>query len=226
MIPLVRTVEQGLATSVSPNFKLSLLILLTLLALGACAPQVINAPGTPTTYNDPGTPGPVRGVGIESQDIISMTDQMMRDMLTEPRLAGQTTPPRVIIDGEYFANESSSRINKNSIVDRLRVNLNRAAKSQMTFIGRHYAGMVEQERALKREGVTGKGTVGMTKAPRGADYRLGGRITSVDARDARTGMISRYNQITFEMIDLETQEIVWSGLYEFSKSAQDDVVYR
>src|SRR5438105_4252158 len=36
---------------------------------------VVNAPGAPTTYQDPGTRGAVSGVGIESQDIISMTDQ-------------------------------------------------------------------------------------------------------------------------------------------------------
>jgi hypothetical protein len=187
---------------------------------------VINAPGTPTTYQDPGTPGQVRGVGIESQDIVAMTDQMMRDMLSSPQLAAQPTPPRVILDGEYFANESSQRINKNSIVDRLRVSLNRSATGRMVFVGRQYAGMVASERELKRDGVTDQGTRGLAKAQKGADFRLGGRITSLDQRDNRTGLISRFNQVFFEMVDLETSEIVWSGMYEFAKTAQDDVVYR
>ena len=39
-------------------------------------------------------------------------------------------------------------------------------------------------------------------------------------------MMQRYSQIIFEMVDLETSEIVWSGIYEFGKAAQDDIIYR
>ncbi len=46
------------------------------------------------------------------------------------------------------------------------------------------------------------------------------------ARNATTGMIQRYTQVTFEMIDLENGTIVWSNLYELSRSAADSVVYR
>lgn len=194
-------------------------------ALSACQ-SVQNTAGTPSTYLDPGSPGPVRGVGIESQDIVSMTDQMMRDMLAQPRLANATAPPSVIIDAEYLTNESSSRINKNTITDRLRVNLNRAAQGRMQFVGRQYADMVQQERNLKRAGVVDNATLPPAKAQKGGDYRLGGRISSLDARDPRTGMIQQYNQIVFEMVDLESGQIVWSGIYEISKAAQDDVIYR
>jgi hypothetical protein len=86
--------------------------------------------------------------------------------------------------------------------------------------------MVAQERDLKRQGVVDIGTTGLTQAQAGGDYRLGGRIVSVDQRHARSGMIQRYNQISFEMIDLERGTIVWSGLYEFARAGQDDIVYR
>jgi len=43
---------------------------------------VDNAPGAPTSCKDPGTRGLVTGVGIESQSIISMTDTMMRDIMS------------------------------------------------------------------------------------------------------------------------------------------------
>jgi penicillin-binding protein activator len=187
---------------------------------------VLNAPGTPTVELDPGSRGPVAGVGIEGQDIISMTDRMMRDMLTSPTLAGQARPPQVIVDGEYFYNESAQRLNKNAITDRLRVGLNRASEGRLVFVGRGYADMVARERDLKRQGVTDIATTGLSRAQAGADYRLGGRITSLDQRDPRTGAIQRYNQITFEMVDLERGVIVWSGIYEFSRAAQDDVIYR
>ena len=200
-------------------------IVIPIIGLSACQ-SVQNTAGTPSTYLDPGSPGPVRGVGIESQDIVSMTDQMMRDMLAQPKLANAAAPPSVIIDAEYLTNESSSRINKNTITDRLRVNLNRAAQGRMQFVGRQYANMVQQERNLKRAGVVDNATLPPAKAQKGGDYRLGGRISSLDARDPRTGMIQQYNQIVFEMVDLESGEIVWSGIYEISKAAQDDVIYR
>lgn len=203
------------------------LVVLSVAAMLLAGCQTVNnAAGTPTTYQDPGTVGTVRGVGIESQDIISMTDQMMRDMLAEPRLANAGQTPNIIIDAEYFYNESSSRLNKNSITDRLRVSLNRAAQGRMQFVGRHYADMVQKERNIKQAGVVDRGTLPSAKAQKGGDYRLGGRITSLDARDPRTGMMSRYNQIVFEMVDLESSEIVWSGIYEFAKTAQDDIIYR
>jgi hypothetical protein len=85
---------------------------------------------------------------------------------------------------------------------------------------------VEAERQLKRDGITDVGTTGMMRATLGADYRLGGRIASVDQRSSRSGMIQRFTQITFEMFDLESSEIVWSGIYEFLRAAADDAVYR
>lgn len=206
------------------------LVLVTLLSL-AChgcvyTTRVDNAPGRPTVYSDPSTVGPVAGVGIESQDLISMTDKMMRDMMACATLAGRQTPPRVIIDSQYFRNEGSSRINKKIITDRLRVSLNRAANGRMVFIGRHYADMVDKERKIKRQGVTDAGTGKRTTAPSGGDFRLGGRITTLDSVQSKTGMASRYHQITFEMVDLESAAIVWSGMYDFKKTAQDDIIYR
>jgi penicillin-binding protein activator len=204
-----------------------LLVVAAAAAVAACTTSpVVNASGTPTVELDPGTRGPVAGVGIEGQDIISMTDKMMRDMLKSPVLASRQTPPQIIIDSEYFNNESSQRLNKNAITDRLRIGLNNASQGRMVFVSRASAAMVSQERELKRQGVTDVGTTGLARAQAGGDYRLTGRITSLDSRDPRTGMIQRYNQITFEMVDLERGTIVWGGIYEFARAAADDVVYR
>jgi len=89
-----------------------------------------------SVYEDLKTPGAIQGVGIESQDIASMTDKMMRDMLATPSLTNRSIAPRVIIDAEYFVNESSSTINKKMITERLMVNLNRASSGRMVFLER------------------------------------------------------------------------------------------
>ncbi len=175
---------------------------------------------------DAGMKGPVQGVGIESRDLLSMADQMVRDIFSNSVISARTTPPRVIVDSRYFTNESSQRMNQNLITDRLRTSLNRASDGRMMFIARQNASMIEEERALKREGVTDTGTVGMTQAQFGADFRLTGNIASQDARDARSGTVQRFTQITFELVDLESGAIVWSNSYDVSRAATDDVVYR
>ena len=202
--------------------------ILVLAALTGCATAPQNAGGMAPSVVNPAVGGPIKGIGIEGHDIISMSDQMMRDMLSVPRLtqAQQGKSPRVIIDAQYFANDSTQPINRNIITDRLRVSLNRAAGGRMSFVGRQFAAAVEAERQLKRSGTTDVGTTGLTKATMGADYRLGGRISSLDQKSSRSGMIGRYTQITFEMFDLESSEIVWSGIYEFERVAADDVMYR
>jgi hypothetical protein len=199
-----------------------------LLGLTACStPNLDNSAGRRTVYQDVATTSNnVAGVGIESQDIVSMTDRMVRDILATPSIAGRATPPRIVIDADYFANESSSRINKNQITDRLRVELTRAAQGRLVFPARHYGDMVSRERDAKRNGEYDGGTIRATKAKAGADFRLGGRITSMDAMSKSTGTVSRSHQIVFELVDQEYETIVWSGMYEFRKEAQDDVLYR
>jgi hypothetical protein len=189
-------------------------------------PPLQNATGVSSMEVDSSRKGPVSGVGVEGQDIVSMTDAMMRDILAEQIFADTGKRPRVIIDSQYFVNESSQAINKNIITQRLMVNLNRAARTRMQFINRQNTAMVEQERALKRSGTTDMGTTGLTKAQAGADYRLSGKINSLDSRNVKSGMIQRYTQISFELTDLESGEIVWAGIYEFSRAAADDVIYR
>jgi len=185
-----------------------------------------NPSGLEPRAHDPGLRGPVGGIGIESNDVVSMTDTMVRDMMAMPEIVGRSVAPRVIVDAEHFVNDSAQPINRNVITDRLRVNLNRAARSRLVFVGRNYSQAVALERQLKRSGAVDIGTTGLTKAPAGADFRLGGRITSLDARNPRTGVTQRYNQIVFELVDLETGVLLWTNMYSVLRSAADDVVYR
>jgi PBP1b-binding outer membrane lipoprotein LpoB len=210
------------------HFTKAAAVFLLLPTIAGCQtnPPLQNSTGVSSMEVDPSRKGPVSGVGVEGQDIVAMTDAMMRDILAEPIFADTGKRPRVIIDSQYFVNESSQAINKNMITQRLMVNLNRAARSKMQFINRQNSAMIEQERELKRSGTVDSGTTGLTKAQAGADYRLSGKITSSDQRNVKTGMVQRMTTIFFEMTDLESGEIVWSGLHDVSRAAADDVIYR
>lgn len=206
---------------------MSILFLIGVICTG-CDSQVRikDERGRPTTSEDPQSPGLLRGVGMESQDIVSVTDKMMRDILANSAITGHLIPPRVVIDSSYFRNESSSIINKNLFTDRLRVELNRHANGRMVFLARHHADMTEREYRLEEEEIVTEGTQGETKQAFGYDYRLGGRIASIDMADPRTGVLSRYHQIVFELVERGSGAIIWSGIYELKKTAQDDIIYR
>lgn len=198
-----------------------------LLLSGCATSNLDNSAGRRTVYQDVATSSPtVAGVGVESQDVVSMTERMMRDILATPAIAGRATAPRIVIDSANFSNDSSSRINKNVITDRLRIELSRAAQGRLVFVGSEYANMIARDREAKRSGQTDGGTIRSTKAQAGVDFRMVGRINSLDAASRSTGTVSRYHQITFELIDTELGTIVWANIYEFKKEAQDDILYR
>lgn len=179
-------------------------------------------------YNDPATVDNkvVQGIGIESQDILAMTDYIMTSIISEDRIVNRSNAARIVLDSKYFINESSSRINKNLLTDRLRIQLNEKAADKLVFVGREYIAMIEKERALKRSGTTDAGTIRTTNATAGADFRLTGRISSLDSVNSNTQLTSRYHQIIFELYDLELGTVAWNGIYEFKKTAQDNVLYR
>jgi len=199
----------------------SVMLCESVLLIGCATP-----PSRAVTYQDVKSAGVVAGVGIESQDIVGVTDRMIRDILANPTLTQRATAPRVVMDGEYFRNESAQPINKSLMTDRLRINLQRAAQGRMVFVSRESAGMVSKERELKRDGMTDSGTTGLTRAQAGVDYRLTGRINSLDTRSKASGAVERYTQISFELIDMESSISVWSDIYEFKKGGLDDAIYR
>ena len=175
---------------------------------------------------DPDQRGIVSGVGIEGQDLGRMADQMVRDLLANPEVSNRATPPRIILDSSDLRNQSSQRIDKDIITDELRGKLMNAARGKMRFVSREFIAAVEQERALKREGVVDSGTTGLTRATAGADYKLVGKITSLDSRNNDTGMQERLTVISLEMLDLEYGTLVRNGTYKIRRAGADDVVYR
>lgn len=175
---------------------------------------------------DPDARGIVSGVGIEGQDLGRMADQMVRDLMANAEVSNRATPPRIILDSSDLRNQSSQRIDKDIITDELRGKLMNAARGKMRFVSREFIAAVEQERALKRGGVVDTGTTGLTRATAGADYKLVGKITSLDSRNNDTGMQERLTVISLEMLDLEYGTLVWNGTYKIRRAGSDDVVYR
>lgn len=208
--------------------KLATVLALTgaLGAVGCATTGVDNSAGRATVYEDIRSASSVQGVGIESQDVAAIADQMARSILKNPTVMNRATAPRIIIDAEYFVNESTSRINKKLLTTHLRNNLRNASYGKLIFIERKNVEMVQKERELKRRGAVDAGTIRQTQATGGADFRLQGTIMSQDMMQQGSQQITRSNSIEFELVDMELGSIVWGDIYAFKKTAQNDIIYR
>jgi penicillin-binding protein activator len=206
----------------------------TLLALAVCAALSVGCASSPppppaavaVTYKDVGSTGMVAGVGVESQDIVAVSDAMVRDLLASGVLGQFQRPPRILFEADNFETDGVQRINKSLIVDRLRGNLQRSSKGRLHFVRRSAAADVQKERDLKRTGVTDKGTVGLSAAQGGVDFLIKGSLITQDKRSASTGMVERYTQLNFDLIDAENSISVWTNMYEMQKGGRDDAIYR
>ncbi len=190
------------------------------------APRVANPSGVQTVYEDHRSTGQFAGMSLESQDIVRMSDTMVRDMLTSGILVDPSNPPFVLIDHTDFGNDSARAFNKKLIVNRIRIELQRAARGRMVFVSRQATASTEMERELKRSGRVSSGSQPLTRATAGVDYKLQGEFLTLDTRGGAEGGHTRYTQVSFEMVDKETNEIVWANIYEFRKASSDDLVYR
>jgi curli biogenesis system outer membrane secretion channel CsgG len=186
-----------------------------------------NKRGTQAMELDPSGKGAVFGQSIESVDIERMANNVVRDLMSRPDIIGTAVPPRIVVDSEKFYNNSIQRIDRDMITSMLRAQLSRAAQGRIRFVSREAIDIVMRERELKRSGVADVGTRGMTKGVSGVDYQLIGRVTSLDSRDTRSGLVQRRTQVVFELVDMETGDLPWtSEPYVILRAAGDDVVYR
>ncbi len=67
--------------------------------LSGCASSGVKNPsGVPVTHMTADEQGFVAGTGIESQDLVMVTDKMARSILGIPQIANAATPPTIVLD--------------------------------------------------------------------------------------------------------------------------------
>ena len=108
-------------------------------AFTGCSSQGVKNPsGVPVTEMRPDERGFVAGTGVESQDLVTVTDRMARSILGIPVIAQAANPPVVAI--EPVINETRFPINKDIFLTRIRTQLNSKAAGKVSFLahGSHY----------------------------------------------------------------------------------------
>lgn len=201
-----------------------LLLPLTTVALvaGCASSGVKNPSGVPVTRMNADEQGFVAGTGVESQDLVAVTDKMARSILGIPQIANATTPPIIVLDP--VENKTRFPINKDIFLSRIRGDLIKKSGGKVTFLARERMAALEKERNLKREGaVTASSDPGKQEFL-GANYFLTGSLEGLSTR-TKAGT-SDYILYSFQLIDARTSAIVWEDNAEIKKQGLEDAAYR
>ena len=191
--------------------------------LAGCATGVQNPSGVPVTEMRPDERGFVAGTGVESQDLVTVTDKMARSILGIPQIARAQQAPSVVLDP--VVNNTRFPINKDMFLTRIRVMLNSKAAGQVSFLDREMMKTLERERELKRSGqVTASADPRGPSEFGGADYFLTGKLEGLTTRTSQG--TSDYILYTFRLTDARTSRIVWEDAAEIKKQGLEDAAYR
>ncbi|MGA2863401.1 MAG: penicillin-binding protein activator LpoB [Verrucomicrobiota bacterium] len=190
--------------------------------ISGCASGVKNPSGVPVTEMRADERGFVAGTGIESQDLVAVTDKMARSILAIPQIANAQGVPRIVLDP--VVNETRFPINKEIFLTRIEAQLSSKAQGKVVFLARERMAALEKERQLKLAGQVTASADPRIVEFKGADFFLTGKLQSMTTR---TGAgTSDYVLYTFELDDARTSEKVWMDQAEIKKQGLEDAAYR
>ena len=197
-------------------------IITATLVAGCASSGVKNPSGTGVTRLKADEQGTVTGTGIESQDLVEVTDKMARSVLAIPNIASAPTPPIVVLDP--VENQTRFPINKEIFLTRIRSELNSKCRGKVVFLARDRMAALEKERNLKREGAVTSSSDANVQEFKGADYFLTGSLQGLSTRTSKG--TSDYILYAFQLIDARTSVIVWEDNAEIKKQGVEDAAYR
>lgn len=196
--------------------------MLAIAFLAGCASGVRNPSGVPVTEMRPDERGFVAGTGIESQDIVSVSDQIARRILSTPQIAQATGKPRIVL--LPVENQTRFPINKEIFTTRIRALLNSRSGDRVLFLARDRMDALQREQQLKQQGVVTSGSDPTMVEFRGADFFLTGTLQGQTTRTAAG--VSDYVLYTFQLIDARTSDIIFEDFAEVKRQGLEDAAYR
>jgi penicillin-binding protein activator len=213
--------------NLSINF---LILLLEITTFYGCATGGVRHPeGIAPRRADVGQQSLGGGTGIESQDIVQVTDQMARSIIGIDAIAKAAKPPVIAI--YPVTNDTRLRINGALFTERILGLLNKNCQGKIRFIVRDPSKInsntpdimtaIEREKQLKDAGTV---TSGKAAPMLGADYFLTGKLLG-QSQASSTGR-SDYVLYSFTLVDTETTETVWQDMAEIKKEGLEDAIYR
>lgn len=204
------------------SFQAAGAVALAAVMAGCASSGVKNPSGTGVTVMRADETGFVAGTGIESQDLVAVTDKIARNILNVSEIRNAVGTPYVVLDP--VINETRFPINKEIFLDRIQTELISKAGGKVRFLARERLAALERERQMKRSGQVTSTTDPMVNEFKGADYFLTGKLQGLTTRTSRG--TSDYILYTFELIDARSSVIVFKDSMEVKKQGLEDAAYR
>ena len=193
-----------------------------LLATGCASYGVRSPSGTGVTVLKSDEAGFVGGTGVESQDLVQVSDKMARSVLNTPQIRDAKGTPRIVLDP--VENSTRFAINKDIFLTRIRTELNKNARGKGIFLARDRMKTLEREQQLKQAGSVTSSSDPNVVEFKGADFFLTGKLEGMTTR-TRKG-VSDYILYSFQLIDARTSDILWEDSAEVKKQGLEDAAYR
>ena len=133
---------------------------------GCASSGVKNPSGVQVTEMKADERGFVAGTGIESQDLVAVTDKMSRSILSIPQITNARGTPRIVLDPVH--NETRFPINKDIFLTRIRTQLNSKSMGRVLFLARDRMAMLDKGKMLMvdtRQAFDKAGTEPLTGSP-------------------------------------------------------------
>ena len=166
------------------------------------------------------------GTGIESQDLVVVSDKMARGIIGIREIAQAKSTPHIVL--EPVMNNTRFPIDKDIFLTRIRVLLNSKAMNKVRFLDRAMMARFQEEQQIRfssqQPEAVATAASSRTGELRGADYFLTGQLDGMTTKtSAGTGDYVLYS---FRLTDARTSEIVWEDSYEIKKEGLEDAAYR
>ncbi|MCC5876142.1 MAG: hypothetical protein JJU11_08000 [Candidatus Sumerlaeia bacterium] len=169
---------------------------------------------------DPDTPGRVRSIGPESQDVTAVAEKVAESILTAPSV--QSIPGRPTIAMLPMVNNTETPFNQSIFTSRVESRLVNSGRFQ--FLARDLQDDILAERLMKREGEVDYDPNLRTPALMGVDYFLVGRADGLRIA-SRRGQAQTI-EYSFKLVDAETSLVIWRENHTVAREGRDDLIYR
>lgn len=169
---------------------------------------------------DPDTPGRVRSIGPESQDVTKVAEVVTTSILGSPSV--QALPGRPTVAMLPMINNTDTPFNQAIFTSRVESRLVNSGRFQ--FLARDLQDDILAERLMKREGEVDYDPALRTPALMGVDYFLVGRADGLRIA-SRRGQAQTI-EYSFKLVDAETSLVIWRDNYTAAREGRDDLLYR
>lgn len=152
-------------------------------------------------------------------DLRKVSESVVQNFLASPFLESLTEPPVMMIAG--VQNRTAQYVDTKNLTDRVRTMI--FPTGRVRFVNEARRDDLLREQGYSAQHATPDTMVGVGKQL-GARFMMSGSLTEMKDETPRQVRVSktvvRYYKLTFEVTDLETNEMMWVNEVEFAREAR------